>query len=244
MPRVGLFTVPACRAMVHRALILASAALTLALALPSTSNAARLSEKHICNVYRCTTMTASRQVRVFQGVTRRRYAESYADYAEWLPTRRVTRLGYVITAPEQRIFDPALKIAGNYLAYLVAGENTKYCDSGCGKASRIVRLDVEDGQQTTPSEFRAETDGTDCSECIGLDGRGVEFALTPRGTAAWAFDTGIEWVGRDFLYVLRGGSDTTTLVAHAPTLEPASLALIPGHLYWLEGGAPRTLAVP
>jgi hypothetical protein len=64
------------------------------------------------------------------------------------------------------------------------------------------------------------------------------------GTVAWAFWGYLPEGTLGTLDVLPGGSMATITVAHGPTVEPASLAVIPGHIYWLEAGIPRTFAAP
>jgi hypothetical protein len=206
--------------MVRRLLALGSAAVCLALLLPSGSGAARLNVRHICEIQSCTTVTASRKVRVIQGALRLHYGETLTDYAVWLPTGLVTELGYVTP-----------RIAGIYIAYPYVVEGSKYEPNSVTIA--MARLDVKDGVRTTTPRMRVDPDGP-----------GAQFALTSAGSVAWISETEhcVFCEGGNGVYLLPSNSDLTKELSHGPAIDPHSLALIPGHIYWLEGGIPRAFA--
>ena len=207
-------------------IVVATGILTLFASAPSITQA-RLSEKHICKAHPLRILAASRKVRVFvAAVEKGPYEESLTDCAVWVPTGKITKIGYV----------SEVKIAGPYVAYPInteSSEEGRYNPSGPYR-EKMMRLDVKDGRRTAspailvPDESRRPR---------------VHFALTPAGSVAWSF-TEPPWVNASVVYLLPADSDTTTRLAQGPTVEPASLALVPGHLYWLEGGMPHSVAVP
>lgn len=127
--------------------------------------------------------------------------------------------------------DPSVseaKIAGPYVAYRLAGlveDRYDYPEV----PEKMGRLDAKTGQRTSTSEVD-----------VRVGGPYVYFAVSPRGTVAWAYENRNERAIR----LLPAESATTTVLAHGRLVEPASLALVPGHLYWLEDGVPNTFAVP
>jgi hypothetical protein len=218
----------------RRALVIALPAL-LALALTPAADAhgRHLSERHVCKIHRCTTIAASAKVRVFEAEERQPkpgYEGNYrADFAVWLPTGKVTE----IIGGTHGSFEPnpsvsEAKIAGPYVAYRLAGlveDRYDYPEV----PEKMGRLDAETGQHTSTPEVD-----------VRVEGPYVYFAVTPRGTVAWAYENQKERA----ICLLPAESATTTVIANGRLVDPASLALVPGHLYWLEDGVPHTVAVP
>jgi hypothetical protein len=218
----------------RRVLVIAlPALLALALAPAADAHGRHLSERHLCKIYRCTTIAASAGVRVFEVGERQPkpgYEGNYrADFAVWLPTGKVTE----IVGATRGSFEPQpgvseAKIAGPYVAYRLAGlveDRYDYPEV----PEKMGRLDAETGQHTSTPEVD-----------VRVEGPYVYFAVTPRGTVAWAYENRNERA----IHLLPAESATTTVIAHGRLVDPASLALVPGHLYWLEDGVPHTLAVP
>jgi hypothetical protein len=222
------------RMSMRRVLVIAlPALLALALAPAADAHGRRLSERHVCKIYRCTTIAASAKVRVFEIEERQPkpgYERNYrADFAVWLPTGKVTEIiggTHGSFEPNQSVSEA--KIAGPYVAYRLTGlveDRYDYPEV----PEKMGRLDVENGQRTS-------TPGVD----VEIEGQYLYFAVSSRGTVAWAFENRNERT----ICLLPAGSATTTVLAHGRLVEPASLALVPGHLYWLEDGVPHTFAVP
>jgi hypothetical protein len=217
----------------RRVLVIAlPALLALALAPAADAHGPRLSERHVCKVYRCTTIAASAEVRVFDVEERQPKPderEYRGDFAVWLPTGKVTE----IIGGTRGSFEPQpgvseAKIAGPYVAYRLAGlveDRYDYPEV----PEKMGRLDAETGRRTSTPEVD-----------VRVAGPYVYFAVTPRGTVAWAYENRNERT----ICLLSADSATTTVIAHGRLVDPASLALVPGHLYWLEDGVPRTFAVP
>lgn len=165
------------------------------------------------------------------------------SFAEWTPTGRVTQLTPNAAAEEDFpgptccwITDAV--IAGRYVALERAGlggATERY--GNYPSIVEVVRLDVRTGQHTPTLPLRFFG---------GSRIRGL--SVTPAGTVAWIAETPDVGFGivedNSYVYVLPGNTDHTALLAKGPGVNPESLALVPGHLYWLEGGVPHTYAVP
>jgi hypothetical protein len=218
--------------------------LALALVVTATAQArnrtARLSEKHICKLYRCVRIAASAQIRVVEATARRlqQQTPTEIEFAEWLPTGRVTILAKTsVHGPEPSHF----AIAGRFVAY-VAG----YAEAPEEFSQAIVVLNVETARKReTPEEgFPASFRGI------------VQVAVTPAGSAAWMKE-GVflnptlappsEEANGRAVYALPATARTgreRVLLAHSLNIVPLSLAATRGHIYWLEAGIPRTFAAP
>lgn len=208
------------------------------------SAGARLSEKHICKVHRCTTIAASREIRVFEAFGEHREEIDHeldeiiyrVCFAVWVPTGKVTEL--VKNAGIFRLgpYISEAKIAGPYVAFRVSGltaDAGKYDEPSLGE--KVDRIDVKTGRHTSTPTMDVRFGGREVGN--------LYFALTALGTVAWSYYESI-YSTEATVDMLSGDSDTTTTLAHGPTVEPASLAVIPGHIYWLEAGVPGTIAAP
>lgn len=222
---------------------------TAILATASVASAAHLTDKHICKVHRCTTVAASATVRVFEASEREPKCcgalDYRADFARWLPNGKVTE----IANGSNRGFERSphveeAKIAGEYVAYRIEGVVEDRYDAPA-LPEKVNRVNTRTGQRTT-----------DPTVSVGCEGHNLDFAVNPRGTVAWSFadlcysgdGTGAVLpggnVGEATIDVLVGSATTTMTLAHGPTVNQGSLALVPGHLYWLEAGIPHTVPVP
>ena len=213
---------------------LAAAALTAA-----SPADARLTEAHICKVHRCKTIAASRHVRVFEASAPESVRERNGDevdyrvaFAVWRPTGRVTELAngttYHILEPGPYVREA--KVAGPYVAYRVAGfVEGRY--NPVSVPEEVDRVDARTGRRTLTPQVIVQTE----CECLF-------FATTTSGTLAWSFREGQE--AESAIDLLPARTTRTRTLARSRTVEPGSLALVPGHLYWLESGLPRTFATP
>ena len=226
--------------LMRRVLIFVLVVLMGAVIVPAAG--ARLSEKHICKVHRCTTIAATSACSRFRslGPAPVRELKEYevdeveyrVDFAVWRPTGKVTELanGTTYQILEAQPYVREATIAGPYVAYRVAGfVEGRY--NPLSLPEEIDRLDARTGRRTVTPKVSVET------ECKCLF-----FATTTNGTVAWSFKEGPQ--EESAVDVLPAGSSLTTRLARSQTVEPASLALVPGHIYWLEGGVPRTFAAP
>jgi hypothetical protein len=66
---------------------------------------------------------------------------------------------------------------------------------------------------------------------------------TPKGTVAWIAGGAEAAPTTEDVLVLAPGAKAPTLLAGATSIDPRSLAAVPGHLYWTEAGAARTVAI-
>jgi hypothetical protein len=197
---------------------------------------AHLTERHICDAHRCTTIAASRNIRVFEatrdcvrGRCKREEPEYRVEFAAWLPTGKVTELAPKTEERGLEAYVSEAKIAGPYAAFRISGlVQGKYDEPELPE--KVERIDVETGRRTfTPT----------VNVSYGGGPRRLYFAVTSDGTVAWAFAETF-YTHESTVDVLVANSKITSTLAHGPNVEPASLALIPGHAYWLEAGIPRT----
>jgi hypothetical protein len=211
--------------------------------------ASALAAKHhraVCVLFRCKTLLADTQVRVYQATSRHPREEAHdSTFAEWVPTGHVTPLG-----DELRFEGPSLEglaLSGRFVAYALGLTAERY--PGTGTTWAIGRLNVQTGRRE-----RVPTDG-EKGGGFGEKSPGVtDVAVTAAGTVAWIDDgsfanplpgtPNVLPLGSRAVFELAPGSKMPTPLAVSATIEPKSLAAIPGRLYWTEGGAARSTPVP
>ena len=238
-----------CREMRSVLVLFCSLAISVAL-LPGTVRAAPLRARQLCSIHKCRTLAADAQVRVFQATAKRPGRENYdSTFAQWLRTGRVTALGDSagFEAPTLQ-GSPAL--AGRFLSYGLQITAERY--PGQGFECAVARLNVQTGRRESFEANGAQGGG------FGENSPGVtDVAVTPVGTMAWIIDgsyqdpvgphlpgpASVLPLGSKTVYEILAGSKAPVALATSPTIDPKSLAAIPGHLYWTEGGAARTAAV-
>lgn len=252
MPQIGSHT----RRRLGAAAIVCGVALGCAATVPESALSesalsAKAREARICHGHakggheryvRCVTLEANARVRVFYR-RRGKYAVG-PRYARWLGSSRVTaladpdRLGKVSTCR------PCL--AGDYVAYpLVEGP------PGPGEVEEfVVRLNVRTGSRTVIGAdgpggklYRAENSGP-------LP-KATDMAVTPAGTVAWIIEGsyrnpsgGEETLpeGSKTVFELPAGANTPIVLATRSEIEPKSLAISSGYIYWSEAGAARAVS--
>jgi len=183
-------------------------------------------------------IAASRNIRVFEasrvcarGRCEREEPEYRVEFAAWLPTGRVTELAPRTEERGLQAHVSEAKVAGQYAAFRISGlAQGKYDEPQL--TEKVERIDVETGLRTFTPAFNVS---------YGGGPRRLYFAVTSEGTVAWAFAETLD-THESTVDVLVANSKITSTVAHGPNVEPASLALIPGHAYWLEAGLPRTFS--
>jgi hypothetical protein len=202
---------------------------------------ARLSAKHICKVHRCTTIAATHEVRVFDALTKlpERGQPYDAQFVEWLPTHKLTMLA--AHNPEAVVGEccevDAARISGRYVAYELPALNAGSTSPCCYEAE-VRRINTTTGEVTRTVRLFSYREGLSISW----------FGVTAQGSVAWVArdeekaSNGISYPLTTAIYVLLANTDTTVELARSSEIDPHSVALIPGHLYWLEAGVPRTYA--
>jgi hypothetical protein len=210
---------------------------------------ARVPPRNLCSKYRCTTIAADSKVQVYKATSRHPGRETYdATFARWLPTGRVTSLGEFAGEVDSgaTVYPAEVSVAGAFIAYgLLESKTGKY--PGSGFAQAVYRLNVRTGRrERTPA---AGAGGTIFGEkSLGA----TDIVLTPAGSVAWIVDgsyndpsnphTLLPLGSKTVLY-LQPGSRTPTVLSTSATINPKSLAAIPGNLYWLEGQTARTAPI-
>ena len=200
--------------------------------------------------YRCETIAATAQIRVYQARTRRPAREEafQSSFARWLRTGRVTPLGDNVkttTVLELK----RLALSGRFVADAMetCGKNE------CGGWS-ISRVNAQTGrnEEATVSTATSELENPN-QHCVGAVPPGApgvtDLIVTAKGTVAWIIGGSIEGptnlknLGSRTVCELPPRSKTPLVVASSPKIEPRALAANGGHLYWLEGGVARTTGV-
>lgn len=201
----------------------------------------------LCERYRFSTVAADARVEVVfvTGGRGKRYKE--VIYARWSPTGRLTRLGEFPTARRSSFsttdrYGP-VALAGPYVAF----QRPRRARPRSARELVLDRVNVKAGQRVAIRPASANE--------VGVI---VSHVLTPTGTAAWIETTEpckvvlgaspthgsarIECEGANVVlarsHTPRSAPETMVL-ASSPTIDPGSLAVADGHLYWTEGGRPR-----
>ena len=210
------------------------------------------SKRPLCVRYKCTTLAADPQVGVYQAANkhRNREVEYQSSFARWIPSGRVTALGDYCNF--ECVTLQKLALAGRFLLSAFTEGAERYPGSGVGGGWYLSLLNVQTGRRQKVDPVGGKEGG------FGKGSPGVtDVVVTPAGTAAWIIDgeyqnpTGPSLpgnqgelpLGSKSLFELAPGSRTPVVLATSSTIDPTSLAAIPGHLYWIEGGTPRTASI-
>jgi len=133
-----------------------------------------------------------------------------------------------------------LQIAGRWVAYALRASG------GDLPASYTISIvDARSGRKTrVPATLSP-------SSTFDLPAGVRRVVLTPAGSVAWTIDkdpviapSGNLPSGDFSLYTLPAGTRAPTLIASGTGLDPDSLAVAPGRIYWISDGAPMSAAVP
>jgi hypothetical protein len=232
--------------LVTFALALCGWAAVLGLTDSASASVATRHKGPMCVVYRCTTLAADAQVRVYRATPRHPGREGYeykSTFAQWLSTGRVTALGDAGGFGGAALI--SLGLSGRYVAYALVEEGDRYQETGSSWA--VVRLNAQSGHHESESlEFGPKSQGV------------TDIVATPAGSVAWIQEgsfqnpmgpplPGEESVlppGSKAVFYLPYRSNAPQALAVSPTIVPKSLAAIPGHLYWTEAGAARSASIP
>jgi hypothetical protein len=201
------------------------------------AEAAASHRRPLCVVYRCRTLDADAQARVFRATKLRQGDLIFSGtFAQSAANQRITPLGdqYVHEEPTLSLTHPAL--AGNWVAYGLI-RSGKY--NGEGAVFNVRRLNAMTGRR---EEARA-------SACVGglpfMSPGVTDMAVVPSGAAAWIIGE------KEFdqfssnpspspaiyrVCELPSGSTAPLQLASGAAIQPKSLAAIPGQVYWKEQG--------
>ena len=186
--------------------------------------------RSLCVHYRCITLTADAQVRVFQARNRRRSEGAFrSTFALWLRSGRVTAFGDSAEIGGTAL--EALALSGPFVAYALGGAERS---AGAGRGEAVYRLDAGSGRRSQISCGG----GSERTCCIAANAPGVtDVATTSSGSVAWIVG-GVRSLTQPFAVFLFAAhaSNPVQLTASAD-ISPHSLAAISGHVYWLEGEA-------
>lgn len=204
----------------------------------------------VCVAFACKVIAADVQVRVFQATNKHPNQELLhkETFAQWLPTGRLRSLGdnFEFEGPVLA----SLAVSGRFVAYALSLSAERY--PGEGSHWTVGRLNVQTGRNE-----RVSTDGEQPS-AFGPKSPGVtDVAATPAGSIAWIDDGAFQSplgpplpgngsvlpIGSKAVFDLPTGSKVPAVLAVSPTIDPKSLAAIPGRLYWTEGNAPRSASI-
>lgn len=190
----------------------------------------------LCAQFRCTTLELRGRVRIFEARERRtRYPNFRGVFAQWMSRRQVTELGDLAGESVYLIREPPPVLGGRFVAYVVRNEERYPLTPGY---EDLTRLDVK-------TRRRLNIDCRGPARCEFAHGTvGItDLALLPDGAMAWIVRGGRE--APDVYEVWELGKTATrpTKITTSEAVEPKSLALVPGHLYWTEGGEPREAKV-
>lgn len=210
-----------------------------------------LAAKHrgrpVCVVYRCRTLAADPQVRVYQATARHPGRENHqSTYAQWLANGRVTALGDS-SGFEGDVLE-RLDLAGRFVGCALGLSAERY--PGTGTTWAVERVNAQTGRRE-----RVPTDG-EKGGGFGEKSPGVtDIVATPAGSLAWLNDGSFQNplvplssgsllpLGSKAVFELAPASKTPTAISVSSTIDPKSLAAVPGHLYWTDAGAARSTSI-
>lgn len=184
-----------------------------------------------CAHYKCVTLAADAQVRIFQARNRRDSEGTFrSTFARWLSSGRITALGDHAEVGGTAL--EALAVNGRFVAYALGGSERS---PGAGRGEAVYRLDAGSGRRT-----QVGCGGSERTCAIAAKAPGVtDVATTSAGSVAWIVG-GLQESTQPFaVFVLPAGSATATQLAASAAVVPHSLAAVSGHVYWMEGEAAR-----
>lgn len=217
------------------------------LAVASSSSAA-LSEHRLCRVHRCKTLAANVHVRIFRATARHPASEEYeSTFAQWLPSGRLTALG-----DETRLEGPMLHqlaIAGRYVTYVLEVEEERY--PGNGFREVVARMNVQTGRINA-----IDTTGRRRSRFFRGSPGVTDVVVTQAGSIAWIISgrfadptrntppPGLTPNRSKAIYLIPVQARAPPLLAFSATIDPRSLAVRRGRIFWREAGVAHAFPTP
>ncbi len=173
------------------------------------------------------TVVQNTHVRVFTARSKRDQVIFDSSFAKWVPSGRVTPLGdFAATVTELRLV--RFVLINQWLGYVLE----EFSEQTLGQS--IYRLDARTGRR----EHVLAAPGSE-DDFATLSAGVSDLAETPAGTVAWIQGGSIASPGIYRVFEWPPGAKAAVLLATATDIAATSLAAVPGHLYWLEGGVPR-----
>ena len=215
--------------------LLLAALAVLVLAAGSVASASRGSGSRLCVVHKCRALLETTKLSVFRATTRNLGREEFeSTFVRWRSTGKRTALGDSVMAED---FTALGKLAssGRFVVYgLESGSSQP------GTLSRVCRLDAVSGRR----ECFALTPGGKYSEFSSKSGGIRALAVTPSGSMAWIVSGDRKTPTILHVVELVAGSHVPVVLASGPAIDPSSLAVVPGHLYWSEGETAHQAVIP
>jgi hypothetical protein len=198
-----------------------------------------------CLGYRCVTVAADAVVQVFQRRVKhpdREVLEGPETFARWLPSGRVTALGDYsggLAGLPGTSLGP-LRLDGRFVAYVLRPEGPKY--PGSGHSEELKRLNVASGWRLSIG-----CRGPAACDFPDIDPGVNDIGILATGAMGWIVSSFYEQPALQpevhEVWELPAHATQPIRVAASAAVEATSLAAIPGHLYWTEGGQPREVEV-
>jgi hypothetical protein len=184
-------------------------------------------QRPLCARYRCRAIAANRVAEIVRVTERARYSEIARVFARWRSSGRISWLGtapYLAEPPYLNM--SAILLAGRFVAFT----SSIPVRTGSGEVAEhpIYRLDIKSGRRLK----------------VGGGPNITDLVVTASGVVAWI--EGSVGPGGRVVYEVRVGKPPSrfgVLLASATTIDPHSLAAIPGHLYWTEADQPREVRI-
>ncbi len=199
---------------------------------PAPAARAVASRRPLCARYKCVTLMADAQLRVFQAHNRRSSEGAFrSTFARSLPSGHMTALGDSAELGGTAL--EALALNGRFVAYALGGAERS---PGAGRGEAVYRLDADSGRRT---QFGCGG-GSERTCGIAANAPGVtDIAATSAGSVAWIVDGARNSTQPFALFLLAAHAASATLLAASADISPHSLAAVSGHVYWLEGEEAR-----
>jgi hypothetical protein len=201
----------------------------------ANAQAAPVRYRHLCAVRRCQVLAVTTRAEVLRARQRRDSEEPYkSSFARLRGSERLVPLGDREIGPTVGVELRAVTLAGVNVGYALATEGEQPPDLWY-----VYRLNVRTGKR---ERFAAGPHG---EVEYPRTGGGVEdIAGLVDGTLAWTVGGTPSAPAAREVMEIAGNSSQPTTVTEDPTLEPSSLALSPGYLYWSASSGPHAQRLP
>jgi hypothetical protein len=193
------------------------------------------SYRHLCAVRRCQTLAVSPRAEVLRARQRRQNEEPYeGSFARLRGSERLVALGDELPGPTVGIRLRAVTLAGETAAYALTVQGEEPPDLW-----RVYRLNAHTGRR---EKFAAGPNGETAYPTLG--GGVFQLAALKDGTIAWTVGGEVNNPAAREVMELAPDGKQPVVVAEDPGLEPKSLAITPGYLYWSASGTAHSQRLP
>lgn len=190
----------------------------------------------LCSRRICQTLAVNKKVEVFKARVRHpaHEIEFEESFARLRGGGRLLRLGDEKPGADTGIRLRTLALAGNTVGY------TLVVEGGRSPALwRVYRLNVKSGKrERVAAGPERETLFDDFHAGV------AEIVATPAGSLAWSVSGASTAPAERAVMEWPAAAPAPAVAAKSTTLELASLAVTPGHLYWSDAGTPHTTLLP